>query len=376
MGKRHDREWLFTLARAMQRKAKEEVPLSDPLSEDKGKQSNHGLHNKPQIQNATAQELPAAGGRKITRDVLLALIPSGIALGYSISGLPPNIMLAVLCWAATAALVGHAIWRAFPKHRKRNRAAALFMLYGIAILFLWKPVQTRYRKEHEEVFTQKDSTSHFNVERHVELFYNGHDNLSPYLYSPYGPSGHVFPVYYLLYLKVQNLASKAATIESYSIDGWDGRRNMWVSLIHLSLGEGALYDTFPIKTPCGNRSGGILKFPRGVYRLDAHADYDPHRAHLVQPIDSLEEKLQRSLGANESIFGWEALDASDHDQPIMERMRIQLHISGEGVIIVDVPTEPSEGQKVADVHPGELLPTTVCSDLSMDRTRSGTQLMQ
>jgi hypothetical protein len=85
---------------------------------------------------------------KIARDILLALIPLGIAQGYSMSGFPPTIVGAIVCWIATATLLSHAAWIGFPRVNRWIRGIGLCVLYGVVVWLLWVPVQGEYRKEH------------------------------------------------------------------------------------------------------------------------------------------------------------------------------------------------------------------------------------
>jgi hypothetical protein len=89
--------------------------------------------------------------RKIARDVLLALVPLGIAQGYSMSGFPPTIVGAVICWMLTAALLTHAAWIGTPRINPRVRIVGLVGIYAIVVWLLWAPVQTEYQREHSGV---------------------------------------------------------------------------------------------------------------------------------------------------------------------------------------------------------------------------------
>ena len=86
--------------------------------------------------------------KTIARDILLAIVPLGVAQGYSMSGLPPTIVGACICWGLTAMLALHAAWIGLPIKKRPVRAMLLIASVGILIWALWNPVTVEYRKEH------------------------------------------------------------------------------------------------------------------------------------------------------------------------------------------------------------------------------------
>lgn len=83
-------------------------------------------------------------------DILLAVILFLVPLGWSVSGFPPNIILACICWGLTLVLVLHVLWI-----WERTGRWPLWLKVTVTVLvpivlmaYAWQPVKDEYRKEH------------------------------------------------------------------------------------------------------------------------------------------------------------------------------------------------------------------------------------
>lgn len=83
----------------------------------------------------------------VTRDIFLALIPFGISQGWSMSGFPPKIILACMCWACTALALFHIVWITVPAKKPVRGALIVVAVVGLAT-WMWNPVRAEYAKEH------------------------------------------------------------------------------------------------------------------------------------------------------------------------------------------------------------------------------------
>jgi hypothetical protein len=83
-------------------------------------------------------------------DLYIALITFLFPLGWSLSGFPPNIVLACVCWTISVVLLLRAFWIyertvAIPHNWKTViTCGALLLVVGLS----WSPVRAEYRKEH------------------------------------------------------------------------------------------------------------------------------------------------------------------------------------------------------------------------------------
>ena len=106
-------------------------------------------HRQQMLSIQRDKALPKSG--IIARDVLLALIFFLIPQGWSMSGFPPNIVLACGCWIIAALFLAHALLT-YPALPKWLRISVILIIYALAISILWKPAQVEYAKEHQVIF--------------------------------------------------------------------------------------------------------------------------------------------------------------------------------------------------------------------------------
>lgn len=215
----------------------------------------------------------------------------------------------------------------------------------------------------------------FEVERHVQLWYTGHDNFPPFMFTFASPTNPVAPVYYLLYLQVTNEGQFSASIESYSMDFWDSASDTWTPFIRLPLSEGNLY-----RSPGGMCTQRIvpspLAYPRGTYRFaPAKPTILPRRASLLQ-VQTLESQLEDSITPGQTVFGREAFDIPDYANHPIEKMRIHLYGTNKRESTVDVPDQPLQGREVTDPHAGLMSIIDTCTDLTHSNLIGGRPLME
>jgi hypothetical protein len=86
---------------------------------------------------------------KEVRDVLLALVLTAVGLGYSVSGLPANIIVGCVIWGCAWLFLTHLFWIIEWTSRCPTEVKGVFWagVTFLVILALWNPVQVEYAKE-------------------------------------------------------------------------------------------------------------------------------------------------------------------------------------------------------------------------------------
>jgi hypothetical protein len=113
-------------------------------------QSAYDLQQHPKMvlpQVSSPKDTAASKTGIITRDVFLAVVTLLIPQGWSMSGFPPNIVLACVCWLGAAIFLADALWT-YRSLGKWTRATAILVGMVTTISFLWIPVKVEYTKEH------------------------------------------------------------------------------------------------------------------------------------------------------------------------------------------------------------------------------------
>ena len=90
-------------------------------------------------------------------DLYVAFVCFLFPLGWSMSGFPPNIVLACLCWAASLLLLLHAFW-IYEKTAHLSTTTKLIAILAVGAIVLslaWAPVATEYHREHFVVDSAK-----------------------------------------------------------------------------------------------------------------------------------------------------------------------------------------------------------------------------
>lgn len=83
-------------------------------------------------------------------DLYVALVCFLFPLGWSMSGFPPNIIAACICWAVSLALLLHAFW-IYEKAAGLSTITKVILTMLVAVILLllvWSPVSNEYRREH------------------------------------------------------------------------------------------------------------------------------------------------------------------------------------------------------------------------------------
>jgi len=93
----------------------------------------------------------------VARDILIAIVTLLIPQGWSMSGFPPNIIGACICWLVAGLFLAHALWT-YRRLPKWIRGVAISVGIVGAILFLWNPVLAEYQKEYARPLSQKSMT--------------------------------------------------------------------------------------------------------------------------------------------------------------------------------------------------------------------------
>lgn len=83
-------------------------------------------------------------------DLYLAAVTFLFPMGWSLSGFPPNIILACICWAITWVLLIHAFWIFEKTANLHAWIKSMIVVFAsiVLILLAWRPVAEEYRREH------------------------------------------------------------------------------------------------------------------------------------------------------------------------------------------------------------------------------------
>jgi hypothetical protein len=83
-----------------------------------------------------------------TADFLLLLISGGIPFGWQVSGYPPSIEVACVCWSITLLIFLHIVWTWTDKWKKQLRVIILILIPTVVIGFAGNPVKKQYVLQH------------------------------------------------------------------------------------------------------------------------------------------------------------------------------------------------------------------------------------
>jgi hypothetical protein len=94
-----------------------------------------------------------SGGFPYKLDFLIALISLLFPFGWSVSGFPPSIILACICWVITLLTFSHFFWN-WSCNKGESRITRWGVILGVPVVILiiaWKPVADQYRLQHPNV---------------------------------------------------------------------------------------------------------------------------------------------------------------------------------------------------------------------------------
>lgn len=89
----------------------------------------------------------------LARDVLLAVVCLLIPQGWSMSGFPPSIVWACVCWAGAAILLIHASLAGLPRISKKIKIPVVIVSLAMVVWRMWTPVVEEYRRENARLKT-------------------------------------------------------------------------------------------------------------------------------------------------------------------------------------------------------------------------------
>ena len=91
-----------------------------------------------------------AGNHKktYTADFLLLLISGGVPFGWQVSGWPPSIEVACVCWGITLLIFLHIVWAWTEKWNTILRLIILILIPTAVLYFAWNPVKKQYILQH------------------------------------------------------------------------------------------------------------------------------------------------------------------------------------------------------------------------------------
>jgi hypothetical protein len=136
-----------------------------------------------------------------TWEWLFAIVTLGFTFGWDVSGFPPSITLACICWGITLIIFLHYfwVWSSRRKLWKSFRLAILFFIPVTNLFYSWRPILEQYRIQHAPPKQPK-----------FVLYIN-------HKYAPYGSSIQLSQSREI-YIQVFNVGNETATKVTVYID--------------------------------------------------------------------------------------------------------------------------------------------------------------
>jgi hypothetical protein len=119
-----------------------------------------------------------------TAEFVVLLISLLIPLGWSMSGLPPSIVIACICWAISLAVLLHFFWIHTTKWHPGARWCVALSGPALLVFLSWAPIRQQYHIQHSP--STDDSLS--------DLSHQWYFRISEVVVDPWGPNGQTTPV--------------------------------------------------------------------------------------------------------------------------------------------------------------------------------------